>query len=67
MPIDHPKELDSTMTKIAFAGTDGRTLLCAWVVSTATGDHHADDYQGVVIPGTILGTPYLIKFMKHII
>ena len=26
------------MKKIAFAGTDGRTLLCALVVSTATSD-----------------------------
>jgi len=40
------------MTKIAFAGTDGRTLLCAYVVSTATSDLYADDFQGVVVRGT---------------
>jgi phosphoribosylamine--glycine ligase len=40
------------MTKIAFAGTDGRTLLCAWVVSTATSDHYTNDFQGAVVRGT---------------
>jgi phosphoribosylamine--glycine ligase len=40
------------MTKIAFAGTDGRTLLWAWVVSTATSDRYSNDYQGVVVRGT---------------
>ncbi len=40
------------MTKIAFAGTDGRTLLCAWVVSTATSDQYQNDFEGVVVRGT---------------
>jgi len=40
------------MSKIAFAGTDGRTLLCAWVVSTATSDMYANDFSGVVVRGT---------------
>jgi phosphoribosylamine--glycine ligase len=49
---------DSKMTQIAFAGTDGRTLLCAYVVSTATSDLYANDYQGVVVRGT----PAMPKF-----
>jgi phosphoribosylamine--glycine ligase len=41
------------MKKIAFAGTDGRTLLCAFVVSTATSElYDDDDFQGVVFRGT---------------
>lgn len=40
------------MTRIAFAGTDGRTLLWAWVVSTATSENHSNDFQGVVVRGT---------------
>ncbi len=40
------------MKKIAFAGTDGRTLLCAFVVSTATSEMYDDDFQGVVFRGT---------------
>lgn len=40
------------MKKIAFAGTDGRTLLWALVVSTATSDLYRDDFQGIVIRGT---------------
>jgi phosphoribosylamine---glycine ligase len=40
------------MKKIAFAGTDGRTLLCALTVSTATSDIYEDAFQGVVIRGT---------------
>ena len=40
------------MKKIAFAGTDGRTLLCALVVSTATSDIYEDTFQGVVVRGT---------------
>jgi len=40
------------MKKIAFAGTDGRTLLSALIVSTAKSERHPDDYQGVVIRGT---------------
>ena len=40
------------MKRIAFAGTDGRTMLCALVVSTATSDIYKDRYQGVVVRGT---------------
>lgn len=48
------------MTKIAFAGTDGRTLLCAYVVSTATSDTYSNDFQGVVVRGT----PAMPKFCE---
>jgi phosphoribosylamine--glycine ligase len=40
------------MKKIAFAGTDGRTLLCALVVSTATSEYYPERFQGVVVRGT---------------
>jgi phosphoribosylamine--glycine ligase len=40
------------MKKIAFAGTDGRTLLCAFVVSTATSETTDEAYEGVVVRGT---------------
>ena len=49
------------MTKIAFAGTDGRTLLCAWVVSTAISDHHKNTFQGCVVRGT----PAMPEFCKQ--
>ncbi len=48
------------MKKIAFAGTDGRTMLCALVVSTATSDIYKDTFQGVVVRGT----PSMPKFVK---
>jgi phosphoribosylamine--glycine ligase len=48
------------MKKIAFAGTDGRTLLCALVVSTATSDMHEDTFQGVVVRGT----PSMPRFVE---
>ncbi len=48
------------MKKIAFAGTDGRTLLSALVVSTATSDIYPDKFQGVVIRGT----PSMPKFVE---
>ncbi len=48
------------MKKIAFAGTDGRTLLCALVVSTATSEIHADKFRGIVIRGT----PSMPKFAE---
>ena len=48
------------MKKIAFAGTDGRTLLCALVVSTATSKIHEDTFQGVVVRGT----PSMPKFAE---
>ncbi len=40
------------MKKIAFAGTDGRTLLSAFVVTTATSDIYPEKFQGVVVRGT---------------
>jgi phosphoribosylamine--glycine ligase len=40
------------MKKIAFAGTDGRTLLCAVVVATAKSETSHEDFEGVVIRGT---------------
>ncbi len=38
--------------KIGFAGTDGRTLLSAVVVSTATSDIYEERFRGAVIRGT---------------
>ena len=40
------------MKKIAFAGTDGRTLLWAQVVSTAKSDTCPDEFHGMVVRGT---------------
>ncbi len=40
------------MKKIAFAGTDGRTMLSALIVSTAKSDTYPQEYQGVVVRGT---------------
>ena len=40
------------MKKIAFAGTDGRTLLSALVTGTATSDIYDDKFKGVVVRGT---------------
>ncbi|MGB5984607.1 MAG: hypothetical protein WBG37_04820, partial [Desulfobacterales bacterium] len=51
------------MKKFAFAGTDGRTLLCAWVVATATSETCLDDYQGVVVRGTP-AMPRFVEMMK---
>jgi phosphoribosylamine--glycine ligase len=48
------------MKKIAFAGTDGRTLLCALVISTAKSDIYPQAFQGVVIRGT----PAMPKFSE---
>ena len=48
------------MKKIAFAGTDGRTLLCALVISTAKSDIYPEAFQGVVIRGT----PAMPKFVE---
>jgi phosphoribosylamine--glycine ligase len=48
------------MTKIAFAGTDGRTLLCAHVVSTAESNLYSNDFYGVVMRGT----PSMPKFSE---
>ena len=48
------------MKKIAFAGTDGRTLLWAFTVSTATSEHYDDDYKGVVVRGTP-AMPHYVK------
>lgn len=48
------------MKKIAFAGTDGRTILSALIVSTAKSDIYPDAYQGVVVRGT----PAMPKFAE---
>ncbi len=48
------------MKKIAFAGTDGRTLLCAFVVSTATSETTDEQYEGVVVRGT----PAMPRFVE---
>ena len=40
------------MKKIAFAGTDGRTLLSALVTATAKSDIYPEAFKGVVIRGT---------------
>jgi len=48
------------MQKIAFAGTDGRTLLSALVISTATSDIHTEEFKGVVIRGT----PCMPKYVE---
>ncbi len=48
------------MKKIAFAGTDGRTLLSALVTGTATSDIYNEAYKGIVIRGT----PAMPKFSE---
>jgi phosphoribosylamine--glycine ligase len=48
------------MKKIAFAGTDGRTLLSALIVSTAKSDIYKGVFQGVVVRGT----PAMPKFTQ---
>ena len=48
------------MKKIAFAGTDGRTLLSAMVVSTATSETFDNDFEGVVVRGT----PAMPKYVE---
>ncbi len=50
------------MKRIAFAGTDGRTLLCALVAATATSAHHSDTFEGVVVRGT----PAMPEFSKRL-
>jgi len=40
------------MKKIAFAGTDGRTLLSALVTATAKSDRYQEAFGGVVVRGT---------------
>jgi phosphoribosylamine--glycine ligase len=44
--------------KIGFAGTDGRTLLGAWVTSTATSENATDEFQGTVIRGMPAMPPF---------
>ena len=48
------------MKKIAFAGTDGRTLLSALVTATAKSDTYDQAFTGVVIRGT----PSMPEFCK---
>ena len=49
------------MKKIAFAGTDGRTLLWALVTATATSEVHTENYEGIVVRGT----PAMPKFVEE--
>ncbi|MCG6895004.1 MAG: hypothetical protein LJE65_15475 [Desulfobacteraceae bacterium] len=49
------------MKKIAFAGTDGRTLLWALVTATATSDVDTESYEGIVVRGT----PAMPKFVAE--
>ena len=51
------------MKKIAFAGTDGRTLLCALVISTAKSEIYPEPFQGLVIRGTT-AMPKLTEMMN---
>ncbi len=51
------------MKKIAFAGTDGRTLLCAQVVSTATSETVKEEFEAVVIRGTP-AMPLFVQIMN---
>ena len=44
--------------RIGFAGTDGRSLLSALVVSTAISETDENDYQGVVIRGMPAMPPF---------
>ncbi len=48
------------MKKVAFAGTDGRTILSALTVSTAKSEKYSDDFKGVVVRGT----PAMPKFAE---
>jgi len=48
------------MKKIAFAGTDGRTLLCALVTATAKSDIYQEAFKGMVIRGS----PSMPKFCE---
>jgi phosphoribosylamine--glycine ligase len=48
------------MKKIAFAGTDGRTLLSALVTATAKSDNYDEEFKGLVIRGT----PSMPEFCK---
>jgi phosphoribosylamine--glycine ligase len=48
------------MNKIAFAGTDGRTLLGALVTATAKSEHFDETFEGIVIRGT----PAMPKFCE---
>ena len=51
------------MKKIAFAGTDGRTLLSALVTGTATSDIYDERFKGVVVRGTP-SMPEFSEFMN---
>jgi len=51
------------MKKIAFAGTDGRTLLSALVTATAKSDIYQEAFGGVVVRGTP-SMPVFCEFMN---
>lgn len=50
------------MKTIAFAGTDGRTLLSAYVISTATSETSEAAYRGAVVRGT----PAMPEFCRQL-
>ncbi len=53
---------ENGMKRIAFAGTDGRTMLCALVAATATSETHPEPFEGVVVRGT----PSMPEFSKRL-
>jgi phosphoribosylamine--glycine ligase len=50
------------MKTIAFAGTDGRTLLSAYIISTATSETCQEEYRGAVVRGT----PAMPQFCRQL-
>ena len=48
----HKDSVRTSVARIGFAGTDARTLLSAYVVSTATSERSEEKFDGVVIRGT---------------
>jgi len=50
------------MRRIAFAGTDGRTMLWALVTATATSEQHPESFEGVVVRGT----PSMPEFSRRL-
>jgi phosphoribosylamine--glycine ligase len=48
------------MIRIAFAGTDGRSLLWALVAATATSENHRESFEGIVVRGA----PGMPKFTQ---
>jgi phosphoribosylamine--glycine ligase len=51
-------ERGTTVTRIGYVGTDGRSLLAALDTSRATSERYSGDYQGVVVRGTPAMPPW---------